>query len=105
MNNNISKLRIIKDITQQQLADALQIPRSTLAHYESGRNEMNYDLLCRMADFFGVSVDYILCREEYAIFEDARLEQPEIFKLYFKLSDSERKNLLDYARGMIAIRN
>ena len=47
-------------MTQQQLADTLGIARTTLSHFENGSREMNYDLLIRTADFFDVSIDYIL---------------------------------------------
>jgi len=98
----LKELREQRKITQQQLADLLQIPRTTLAHYESGRNEMSYDLLCRSADYFNVSVDFLLGREQ--LFSDARVPYPEIIELYNQMSDSEKQILLGYARGMLAVR-
>lgn len=46
--------------TQQQVADILHIGRSTLANYEMGRIEPNLETLARLADFYCVSVDWLL---------------------------------------------
>ncbi|MDE5602063.1 MAG: helix-turn-helix domain-containing protein [Clostridia bacterium] len=103
--NVLQDLRKKRKITQQQLADYLGVPRTTLAHYESGRNEMGYDLLCRTADYFEVSVDALLGREGKGdLFDDARTRRPEIIEIYDQLSDAEQRNLLNYARGMIAMK-
>jgi transcriptional regulator with XRE-family HTH domain len=49
-----------KGITQKELADRLHISRSTIAGYESLGKEPDGEKLCALADFFGVSVDYLL---------------------------------------------
>lgn len=49
-----------KGITQQELADALNISRSTLAGYEAENKKPSYKVLVRMAEYFGVTVDYLL---------------------------------------------
>ena len=54
------RLRMEKGITQKELADRLHISRSTIAGYESLGKEPDGEKLCALADFFGVSVDYLL---------------------------------------------
>lgn len=49
-----------KGITQQELADALNISRSTLAGYEAENKKPSYKVLVRIAEYFGVTVDYLL---------------------------------------------
>ena len=49
-----------KGITQQELADALNISRSTLAGYEAENKKPSYKVLVRIAEYFGVTVDYML---------------------------------------------
>ena len=49
-----------KGITQQELADALNISRSTLAGYEAENKKPSYKVLVRMAEYFGVTTDYLL---------------------------------------------
>lgn len=56
----IVKLRRAKKMTQEQLADALGISRAALSHYEKGRREPDFQIVTKVAEFFGVSSDYIL---------------------------------------------
>lgn len=50
--------------TQQSLADALGVAQSTVANWEAGRREPNYETTARLADFFRVSVDYLMGRTD-----------------------------------------
>lgn len=50
--------------TQQSLADALGVAQSTVANWEAGRREPNHETTLRLADFFRVSVDYLMGRTE-----------------------------------------
>ena len=49
-----------KDLTQEALADILQVDRSTLASWEVNRREPDIVTLCRIASFFNVSVDWLV---------------------------------------------
>ena len=53
-------VRKLNGFTQQQIADAMGIERSTYASYETGRNRPDVAILERFAKVFGVSVDFIL---------------------------------------------
>ncbi|MCH1640135.1 helix-turn-helix domain-containing protein [Paenibacillus timonensis] len=67
MNNcgeRISALREQRKLTQEELALQLQISRAVLSHYEKNRRKPNYTTLRKIADFFQVSVDYLLGRDE-----------------------------------------
>lgn len=59
-SERLKRLRVEKGITQKELADRLHISRSTIAGYESLGKEPDGEKLCALADFFGVSVDYLL---------------------------------------------
>lgn len=60
LGEKIAEQRKRKGITQQELADALNISRSTLAGYEAENKKPSYKVLVRMAEYFGVTVDYLL---------------------------------------------
>jgi len=64
LNMRIIELRNEFDKTQTQLADDLDISRSTIAMIESGERKPGYDLLLKIADYFNVSTDYLLGRVE-----------------------------------------
>ena len=59
------KLRILrkeKKLTQAQLAKELNINQNTISRYENGEREAGYAELIVIADYFGVSIDYLLGR-------------------------------------------
>lgn len=59
----IADLRKQKKITQAKLAQIIGIGRSTLAMYETDGSEPDFATASKLADFFGVSVDYLLGRD------------------------------------------
>ncbi len=67
----LKQLREEHHLSQKDLADYLGITRQAIASYELAKREPDYDVLKKLADYFGVSVDYILgragCRDVNAI--------------------------------------
>ncbi len=55
-------LREKKNITQQRLAIDLNINQNTVSRYESGKRQADYQTLIKIADYFDVSLDYLLER-------------------------------------------
>lgn len=60
----IAKLRKERGLTQEQLAEKLNISTSNLGKLERGLQGLSIDLLVEIRWFFGVSTDYILFGEE-----------------------------------------
>ena len=60
----IRDLREDADLTQKQVGEAINVPQRTYAYYESGQRMVPPQVLCALADFYGVSVDYILGRTD-----------------------------------------
>ena len=58
----IRNLRIDHNYTQQQIAKLLNISQNTYSQYEIGVLNYSVDALLKLADFYGVSVDYLLGR-------------------------------------------
>ena len=54
----------IRDLTQAQVGRAINVPQRTYAYYESGQRMVPPHVLCALADFYQVSVDYILGRTD-----------------------------------------
>ena len=57
-------LREDHDKTQQQIADILGTSQTMYARYERGANELRLRHLLTLADYYGVSVDYLLGRSD-----------------------------------------
>lgn len=59
----IEDLRIDHDLTQQQVADILGCQREVYRRYEKGSRTIPVEFLILLADYYEVSVDYLLGRE------------------------------------------
>ncbi|MET3545946.1 DNA-binding XRE family transcriptional regulator [Paenibacillus sp. VMFN-D1] len=64
--NRISELREQRKLTQEALSITLGISRAALSHYEKNRRKPDFDTLSKLADYFQVSIDYLLGRTEAA---------------------------------------
>ena len=62
--NRIKELRKARKMTQNQLCAILKIAQPTLSGYENETSEPDNEMQCKIADYFGVTVDYLLGREE-----------------------------------------
>lgn len=60
----IRGLREDADLTQEKVGRAINIPQRSYAYYEGGQRMIPPRVLCALADFYGVSVDYILGRTD-----------------------------------------
>ncbi|MHC5278899.1 helix-turn-helix domain-containing protein [Listeria kieliensis] len=58
--NTLKELRKKENLTQGQLSANLGISRDTLANYEIGRREPDFETLKKIAKYFEVSTDYLL---------------------------------------------
>ncbi len=58
----LKDLRIDHDLYQKQIANLLKITRQQYSLYESGKRDIPVDLLIKLADFYNVSIDYMLGR-------------------------------------------
>lgn len=64
MNNNLKKLRENKKMTQIALQMATGIEQALLSKFENGERVPPTETLMRLADFYNVSMDYIMCRTD-----------------------------------------
>lgn len=64
IKTRLKELREKKGYTQLKVALDLHINQNSVSRYESGDREAGYDLLVQFGDYYGVSIDYILCRTD-----------------------------------------
>lgn len=58
--NKLRKIRENKGLLQKEVADALKISASTIGMYEQNRREPDNETLKKIANYFNVSIDYLL---------------------------------------------
>lgn len=64
MQTNLRKLRKERRLTQSELQAAVGVDRTLISKYETGERVPPVDVLVALADYYGVSVDYILRRTD-----------------------------------------
>lgn len=62
--NRLKEIRESKGMTQTQLGEVIGAKKSAVSLWESGKRQIDNNTLKSLADFFGVSVDYILGRDQ-----------------------------------------
>lgn len=62
MKNRLKDLREDADLTQTQIATLLNISQVAYSYYEIGKRSIPLELLCKLADYYNTSIDYILYR-------------------------------------------
>lgn len=63
LSQKLKELRLNKGITQTEFAETFNIANGTVGNWETGKREPDYEMLSRIADFYGVTVDYLLGRD------------------------------------------
>ena len=63
-NDRLRSLRQDNDLTQDALSKKLHIDRKTLSNYETAYRTPNIYLVVKMANYFNVSIDYLLCNTD-----------------------------------------
>ncbi len=84
---NIKDIRIRKNLTQADVANALGVSSVVYSRYESGTRQPSIDTIVQLADFFCVTVDYLLGRQDV---EDSTLSEYEIQLLIAARKADER---------------
>lgn len=67
MKQNLTKLKTLrkeKNLSQKQLAQALDTTNSSICDWECGRTEPDIEMLIKISKYFGVTVDYLLGLED-----------------------------------------
>lgn len=103
MKNKLKELRKSNGLLQKDLAKMLGIANSTYCGYENSVHEAPMEVLIALAEIFDCTLDELFGRtDDHNLFNDAKIEQPEILKLYKQMSPEAQNNLVNYARGLVA---
>lgn len=59
---NLRSIREDRDIKQKDIAKVLNVSQNTYSQYETGIISLTAEILLKLADYYGVSIDYLLDR-------------------------------------------
>lgn len=97
------RLRVERGIYQKQLAAYLHVSVGTISNYENGIHSPDLKTLCKLANYFHVSADYLLDRTEYiSPIDDLDRElvnhytTSDIMNIIIELTPEGRQDLVKY---------
>ena len=98
----LKELRKATGLSQTEFGKIFHLPQTTYSNYENGRNIADYDLLMQFADYFHVSLDYLLGREFGSELSQAYMtdEQKELVQLVLKLDKRAVEDAATYVKGL-----
>ena len=77
-SHRLKQLRRDKHLTQVQVAERIGVTASMVSSYETDIRLPSYEVMLRIADVFGVSVDYLLGRQEKRLLDVSELSEEEV---------------------------
>lgn len=104
----LKELRLKKKLSQSDIANLLEVTQQAYANYERGAREADYKTLMILADFFDVSIDYLLGREvkESKQVVDVKSETLyPILEKYKKLNAEGKRKVNEYIEDLISSGN
>lgn len=101
LGDRIRELRIELDLEQKELAKILNVHKGTISNWENNKRNPDNEMISKIADYFKVSVDYLLGRtdEKCLIIDEPELSLHEQFAL--KIAKILEENGLKYTEDTI----
>lgn len=100
-SKRLKALRIQKHMTQQDVADAINVARTTVTGYETKNRQPSHEKLTAIAELFNVSIDFLIdpsdsTNEDFLILQHEMELDKDVRSLYSQLSYRSREDVLRY---------
>jgi len=112
MTSKLRELRLEKGLSQKELADKISTSNKTIWAYENGVAIPPLDMLIKLADFFGCSIDFLAGRENdfgivNVVSQDAKTtlspDEEKLLKYYRQLGPFGRETVLAQTKAILEI--
>ena len=109
ISKKIKDLRLEKGLKQKDVASAINIATNTLSQFENNKGRPSLEVLSLLADFFEVSVDYLIGREDdfgNVVVQNAgdiknlSLNEEELLEAYKHLNFFEQDSILVQVKAL-----
>ena len=105
ISKRIKELRLEKNLKQKDVAKHLNIATNTLSQFENNKGRPSLEVLSAMADFFEVSIDYLIGREDDfgnivvpgQSTDQLTAKEKRLLKAFGSLPDIEKNKLIEDA--------
>lgn len=100
MAMKLKELRKSRKLTQQNVADFLGIPYKTYQNYEREVREADSDILCKLADLYGVSLDALYGRQAEGTTEPQTFapDELQLIAFYRRMTDEDKQTFMNNAQ-------
>jgi transcriptional regulator with XRE-family HTH domain len=96
----LKDLRKSKRLTQSQVAEVINTTQTCYNYYELEKREPSIETLCKLADFYGVTLDYLVGRKfvyDLGYLDD---EQRKLVELIKTLDNNQLSKVIAYVEGL-----
>ena len=90
LNENIKRLRLARGLNQVEFAKAMGVSKQCVSNWENDNVMPSIEMLIKIADFFNVTTDYILGRNERTYIDVTGLSDEQISHISLIVSDISR---------------
>ena len=87
LNENIKALRLSRNINQVQFAKILGVTKQCVSNWENDNVVPSIEMLCKIADYFNVTTDYLLGRQEKRVINVSNLTEEQISHISYLISN------------------
>ena len=92
LNENIKRLRLARGLNQVEFAKAMGVSKQCVSNWENDNVMPSIEMLIKIADFFNVTTDYILGRNERVYIDVTGLADEQICHISLIVSDMLKFN-------------
>ena len=96
----LKKVRERKKLTQGEASKRMGIVRSTYANYENGKREPDNETLKKMAEFYEVSLDYLLGNDNNPLNND-QAKNDELMNILARLPQDKKELVIEVAKKFL----
>jgi len=93
LNENIKKLRVARGLNQVEFAKILGVSKQCVSNWENDNVMPSIEMLVKIADFFNVTTDYVLGRNEKKYLDVSGLTDEQISHISLIVSDITKLNV------------
>lgn len=93
LSSSIKELRVEYDMTQADMAKVLGVGRTTYVGYENGTIVPPYDKIVKIADHFGVSIDYLTGKSDFKTMKEAVSTWKHFDEMYDPLNTRDKNDI------------
>ena len=97
----LKELRVSENLSQNEIAKQIGLKQFTYSNYETGVTEPKIQTLIDLADYYGVSLDYLVGRNFNNEFGYITEKDRSLFRLILSLSEFDKDKVTGYIQALI----